>query len=107
MSALIWKILCELRISFACRTFAGVGIDQNAGVDFKVKMLEKGGNKINLRIWDTAGQEKFRSLTGSYYRGAHGIILGNYISVPSFPFLFFFFYFWRFPVSPSLSALYL
>lgn len=26
-------------------------------------------------IWDTAGQERFRTLTSSYYRGAHGVIL--------------------------------
>lgn len=31
--------------------------------------------KIKLTIWDTAGQEKFRSLTSSYYRGGQGVIL--------------------------------
>eukprot|EP01111_Echinosteliopsis_oligospora_P015444 TRINITY_DN611_c0_g1_i1.p1 TRINITY_DN611_c0_g1~~TRINITY_DN611_c0_g1_i1.p1 ORF type:complete len:205 (-),score=56.15 TRINITY_DN611_c0_g1_i1:54-668(-) len=45
------------------------------GVDFKIKMVEYGGKKVNLTIWDTAGQEKFRSLTSSYYRGTQGIIL--------------------------------
>ena len=29
----------------------------------------------NLSQWDTAGQERFRTLTSSYYRGAHGIII--------------------------------
>ena len=28
-----------------------------------------------LYQWDTAGQERFRTLTTSYYRGAHGIII--------------------------------
>lgn len=45
------------------------------GVDFKLKMLTVGGKRLKLTMWDTAGQERFRTLTSSYYRGAHGIIL--------------------------------
>lgn len=56
------------------------------GVDLKIKVLENFSikpnstdptdkKKIKLTIWDTAGQEKFRSLTSSYYRGAQGVIL--------------------------------
>lgn len=33
------------------------------------------GKVIRATVWDTAGQEKFRSLTSSYYRGTHGIVL--------------------------------
>lgn len=33
------------------------------------------GRRVKLTIWDTAGQERFRTLTSSYYRGAHGVIL--------------------------------
>lgn len=45
------------------------------GVDFKVKMLNMEGTKVKLTVWDTAGQERFRTLTSSYYRGAHGVVL--------------------------------
>ncbi|KAL5246505.1 hypothetical protein ACHWQZ_G018655 [Mnemiopsis leidyi] len=50
-------------------------ISATIGVDFKVKTLNVEGNNVKLAIWDTAGQEKFRTLTPSYYRGAHGVIL--------------------------------
>ncbi|VDI81939.1 Ras-related protein Rab-1A, partial [Mytilus galloprovincialis] len=35
---------------------------------------------LNEHIWDTAGQERFRTITSSYYRGAHGIIVFYTIS---------------------------
>ena len=45
------------------------------GVDFKIKTVELDGKVVKLQIWDTAGQERFRTITSSYYRGAHGIII--------------------------------
>ena len=45
------------------------------GIDFRIKTLEIGSKKIKLQIWDTAGNEQFRSITTAYYRGAMGIIL--------------------------------
>ena len=28
-----------------------------------------------MQLWDTAGSEKYRSVTSHYYRGAHGVII--------------------------------
>nr|GMC61863.1 ras-related protein RABD2a [Ipomoea batatas] len=41
----------------------------------KIRTVEQDGKTIKLQIWDTAGQERFRTITSSYYRGAHGIII--------------------------------
>lgn len=45
------------------------------GVDCKSKMVEKDDKVIKLQIWDTAGQEKFKTLTTSYYRGTSCCVL--------------------------------
>lgn len=38
-------------------------------------MINIDNKQIKLQIWDTAGQESFRSITRSYYRGAAGALL--------------------------------
>ena len=45
------------------------------GVDFRSKDLNYDGRKIKLQIWDTAGEERYRTITASYYRGAHAIAI--------------------------------
>ena len=41
------------------------------GVDFLMKSLKINEQIVKLQVWDTAGQEKYRSMISSYYRGAH------------------------------------
>ena len=45
------------------------------GLDFKMKTFEVNKKKIHLQIWDSAGQERFRSITSSYYHLTDGIFL--------------------------------
>jgi Ras-related protein Rab-18 len=41
----------------------------------QVKVMRLQNKIVKATIWDTAGQERFRTLTSSYYRGAHGVLL--------------------------------
>ncbi|XP_050935249.1 ras-related protein RABB1b-like [Cucumis melo] len=45
------------------------------GAEFGVRTLTLHDKIIKLHIWDTAGQEAFKSITRSYYRGAIGALL--------------------------------
>ena len=41
------------------------------GLDFKYINYEKNNKKFKMQIWDTAGEERFRCITPSYYRNTH------------------------------------
>lgn len=46
------------------------------GVDFKLRRLTlSDGRVIKLHLWDTTGNERFKSITRAYYRAAHGIAI--------------------------------
>uniref|UniRef100_A0A1X7U0Q0 Uncharacterized protein n=1 Tax=Amphimedon queenslandica TaxID=400682 RepID=A0A1X7U0Q0_AMPQE len=44
-------------------------------IDVVQKRITVKENDIELEIWDTAGQERFRTISPSYYAGAHAIII--------------------------------
>ena len=45
------------------------------GMEFGARMVSTDGKQIKLQIWDVSGQESFRSITHSCYRGAAGALL--------------------------------
>ena len=49
------------------------------GIDFKIKFIQVGegteAKTVKMQMWDTAGQERFRTITRSYFRGAHSVVL--------------------------------
>ena len=42
------------------------------GVEFGSKLFNINGHNIKAQIWDTAGQEKYKAITGAYYKGSKG-----------------------------------
>eukprot|EP00020_Sapocribrum_chincoteaguense_P006924 CAMPEP_0170739474 /NCGR_PEP_ID=MMETSP0437-20130122/5183_1 /TAXON_ID=0 /ORGANISM="Sexangularia sp." /LENGTH=216 /DNA_ID=CAMNT_0011077937 /DNA_START=60 /DNA_END=710 /DNA_ORIENTATION=- len=63
-----------LLLQFTDKRFQPVH-DLTIGVEFGARLITIEGKPIKLQVWDTAGQESFRSITRSYYRGAAGALL--------------------------------
>jgi small GTP-binding protein len=45
------------------------------GAGFFTHPLQVGGTEVTVMIWDTAGDERFRSITPSILRGAQGLVI--------------------------------
>ena len=60
-------------------SFAGDGFDPTyiptIGRDFRICTIELDEFRIKLQIWDTAGQPRFRTLTGGFYRECAAFII--------------------------------
>lgn len=63
-----------LLLQFTDKRFQPVH-DLTIGVEFGARLIPIDNHQIKLQIWDTAGQESFRSITRSYYRDAAGALL--------------------------------
>ncbi|KAI5537461.1 Rab small GTPase domain-containing protein [Trichomonas vaginalis G3] len=60
-------------------------IPQTIGAAFQNYVIQTQKGKVELQLWDTAGQEKFRSLTPMYYRlAAFAVICFDLTNKPSF-----------------------
>lgn len=40
------------------------------GINYVYKVVGIDGTRIKLQIWDTAGQEKYKTITQTYYRNS-------------------------------------
>ncbi|CAD8169059.1 unnamed protein product [Paramecium pentaurelia] len=49
--------------------------DATIGVEFGSQVFKYKNKQFKIQIWDTAGQESFRSITRSYYKGSIGVLL--------------------------------
>ena len=46
------------------------------GLDYKLKSVKlDSGKTIKVQLWDTAGQDKYRTIAKNYFKGSHGILL--------------------------------
>lgn len=45
------------------------------GIEFAYKIVKKEDKTIKLQIWDTAGQEKFRAITNSFYMNSSAALV--------------------------------
>jgi Ras-related protein Rab-18 len=60
--------------------FMGYDFEENlkctVNADFKIKSVSISSNiGAELTVWDTCGQERFRSMTRQYFKDAHGVVL--------------------------------
>ena len=54
------------------------------GLDYKLKNVKlDSGKTIKVQLWDTAGQDKYRTIAKNYFKGSHGILLLYDITKPS------------------------
>ncbi|CAM2699599.1 unnamed protein product [Rotaria socialis] len=64
-----------LLVRFRDDTFSSGSFIATVGIDFRNKNIVINNKQVKLQIYDTAGQERFRSIAHSYYRDAHALLL--------------------------------
>lgn len=61
-------------LSFSDGTFTDSYLS-TIGVDFRHRVLKLEDRSVKVQVWDTAGHERYRTITTAYYRGANAIVL--------------------------------
>ena len=55
----------------------------SVALDFRIRTTHVDDTTIKLQIWNTAGQERFKTITSSDFDGVHGIIIVYDITNPA------------------------
>ena len=58
-----------------CRNLFEMDYKPTIGVEYEVKKYQVLNQEFHLQLWDTSGEERFKCITGAYYRGANIIIV--------------------------------
>ncbi|ELP90066.1 RAB, putative [Entamoeba invadens IP1] len=53
------------------------------GANFVATSYMRKGQEIKLALWDTAGQEKYKSMVSMYYRGSRGAVIVYDVTNPT------------------------
>ena len=59
---------------FTEKSISTIGMDRRT-LSFKIKSSEGNDLDVDVQLWDTAGEERFRSITSSYYKSSQGLLL--------------------------------
>ncbi|XP_065663936.1 ras-related protein Rab-36 isoform X3 [Hydra vulgaris] len=58
-----------------CRNLFEKDYKPTIGVEYELRKYEILNQEFHLQMWDTSGEERFKSITGSYYRGANVVFV--------------------------------
>lgn len=51
------------------------GITGTVGVDYKLQKRKVQGEEVEVELWDTTGQDRFRSIAKNFFRNSDAIFL--------------------------------
>ena len=58
-----------------CKNLFDSNVDSTLGANYSQKKIERGGQRIRLDLWDTAGQEKYRAIGRHFYKESYIVCL--------------------------------
>jgi small GTP-binding protein len=50
-------------------------VNSTVGVDYKYQERKVNGEDVGVELWDTSGQDKYRSVAKNFFRNSDGVII--------------------------------